>query len=111
MKLLFDENLSDRLPQMLADVFPDARHVKTSGLMPCQDGQIWDDAIAHDLAVVTKDRDFNQRAAHEGPPPKIVFLTIGNCSTRAVARLLRENASQISSFFAEKVTSVMVLPV
>lgn len=55
-------------------------------------------------------RDFNLRAIHEGPPPKVIFLTIGNRSTPGVADLLRNNALEIAAFLAENVTSVMVLP-
>lgn len=110
MKLLFDENLSDRLPRLLRDVFPDATQVKVERLLPCSDEQIWAYAAAKDFAIVTKDRDFNLRAIHQGPPPKVIFLTVGNCSTRAIEQLLRNNALEIAAFLADNVTSVMVLP-
>jgi len=32
MKLLFDQNLSPRLPSLLADLYPDSAHVRDSGM-------------------------------------------------------------------------------
>jgi predicted nuclease of predicted toxin-antitoxin system len=33
-----------------------------------------------------------------GPPPKVVWIRLGNCSTADVARLLRVRAEQILGF-------------
>jgi predicted nuclease of predicted toxin-antitoxin system len=40
MKLLFDENLSPRLPRLLAEQFPDSVHVRDCGLKGAPDGAI-----------------------------------------------------------------------
>jgi hypothetical protein len=44
VRLLFDENLSGRLPQLLADTFPDSVDVVSLGLGGSSDRAIWDRA-------------------------------------------------------------------
>ena len=90
MKLLFDENLSFRLPRALADLFPGSIHAEDVGLDESDDDVIWRYAADHGYVVVTKDADFAERSLLEGPPPKVVWIRRGNCSTRAIERLLRE---------------------
>ena len=41
MKLLFDQNLSPRLPELLSDVFPDSIHIRTVGLTTAEDITNW----------------------------------------------------------------------
>ena len=41
MKLLFDQNLSWRLPQKLADLYTDSQHIREAGLKEAQDIDIW----------------------------------------------------------------------
>ncbi len=41
MKLLFDQNLSPKLVNRLADLFPDSSHVFTLGLDEIEDSEIW----------------------------------------------------------------------
>jgi predicted nuclease of predicted toxin-antitoxin system len=62
MKLLFDENLSPRLPKILADVFPNRIHVPEIGFAETTDTKIWNFAKAHDFTIVSKDTDFQQRS-------------------------------------------------
>ena len=42
MKLLFDQNLSPRLPQLLADLYPDSAHVRDFGMRDSTDTEIWE---------------------------------------------------------------------
>lgn len=41
MKLLFDQNLSPRLPRLLADLYPDSAHIRELGMRDATDTQIW----------------------------------------------------------------------
>lgn len=59
MKLLFDQNLSPKLVGLLADLFPGSTHVLTEGLDSADDRQIWEHARIHQLAIVSKDVDYN----------------------------------------------------
>ena len=67
MKLLFDENLSPKLVQKLAETFPGSQHVDDVGLHGGTDDAIWDWAKIRDYVIVSKDNDFRQRAFLEGP--------------------------------------------
>ncbi|HEY2321239.1 MAG TPA: DUF5615 family PIN-like protein, partial [Thermoanaerobaculia bacterium] len=58
---------------------------------------IWFHARTHDFVVVTKDKDIAEFAVLKGAPPKIVWLRMGNCSTRAVESVLRANFEKISA--------------
>ncbi len=82
MKLLFDENLSDRLVDRLADLFPGSRHVKELGLEQRDDLVVWQHARDHGFVIVTKDGDFHQLSFLLGSPPKVVWLRLGNCTTK-----------------------------
>ncbi|MDJ1168194.1 DUF5615 family PIN-like protein [Roseofilum sp. BLCC_M154] len=43
--LLFDQNLSPRLVDRLADIYPNSMHVDRLGLGSVPDRQVWDYAI------------------------------------------------------------------
>ena len=109
MKLLFDQNLSSGLCNLLADRFPGAIHVREIGLIEAADATIWQYAAQHDFAIVTKDADFRQRSFLEGHPPKIVWVRLGNCSTKAVEALLRSRSREIEEFLGDDQKSFLVL--
>ena len=48
MKLLFDQNLSFRICQRIADIFPDSSQVRLIGLAEANDRVLWDYARTHD---------------------------------------------------------------
>jgi predicted nuclease of predicted toxin-antitoxin system len=41
VKLLLDENVSDRIVQQIIDLFPDSTHVKHIGLKEAEDSVVW----------------------------------------------------------------------
>jgi predicted nuclease of predicted toxin-antitoxin system len=71
MKLLFDQNLSPRLPRLLADIYPECVHVREVGLRDADDSAIWEYAKQNDYALVSKDSDFQQRSLFYGAPPEL----------------------------------------
>lgn len=82
MKLLFDENLSPKLPLLLANLFPGSLHVRDVGMKATADPIVWDYAKENDLMVVSKDADMHDLSLVLGNPPKVIWLRLGNCSTR-----------------------------
>lgn len=46
------------------------------------DSQIWQYARERDMAIVSKDTDFSDRAMINAPPPRVVHLRIGNMRMR-----------------------------
>ena len=110
MKLLFDQNLSWRLPQKLAHLYPDSRHVREFGLKESEDIDIWDYATANEFVIVTKDMDFQQRSLLFGHPPKVVRLRVGNCKVQTIEDLLRRYSEVIHTFELDAGKSYLALP-
>lgn len=101
MKLLFDQNLSFKLCQTVADLFPDSVHVRLLGLSEVGDRAIWDYAKANGFAIVSQDADFAEMAALLGYPPKVIWLRTGNQSTETISILLRRHANTIAGFWSD----------
>ncbi len=75
MKLLFDANLSPKLVNRLAGLFPRSAHVfETAMARSTSDELIWEYAKANAFTIVTADSDFLHLAQFRGTPPKLVRL-------------------------------------
>lgn len=98
LKLLFDQNLSFKLCQFVADLFPNSSHVRGLGMSEAVDQVIWNFAKANGFAIVSQDVDFAEMAALLGSPPKVILLRVGNQSTAAVSSLLQRRADVIVAF-------------
>jgi predicted nuclease of predicted toxin-antitoxin system len=98
MKLLFDQNLSFRLCEQLADLFPASSHVRHLGLEQSDDRTLWRYAAVHGYTIVSLDADFAEMAALLGHPPKVIWLRRGNQPTATTERLLRNHADAITAF-------------
>ena len=98
MKLLFDHNLSHKLVGRLDDVFPDSEHVRHVGLQEASDHAVWEYARSKDFIIVSKDEDFRQVSFLRGPPLKVVWVKLGNCTTDDVERVLRERHPDLLEF-------------
>ena len=109
MKLLFDQNLAPGLVRSLADVFPNSMHVRDAGLERAADDQVWRFALAHGLAIVTKDSDFQERSQIALDSPRIVWIRRGNCSTADIEALLRGHAARIAALASEKTPGFLIL--
>lgn len=109
MKLLFDENLSYKLVEELADLFPDSSHVRILGLASADDPEVWEAAVANGFVIVSKDSDMHDRSLLFGYPPKVIWIRLGNCSTRMVEQLIRQKVSTIEEFVKDEVASFLTL--
>jgi len=98
MKLLFDENLSYKLCQHLADVFPNSSQAGLLGLSHADDRTLWDFAKTNGFVLISQDADFAEMAALLGPPPKVIWLRGGNRPTTGIEQTLRRHAVAISAF-------------
>ena len=63
MKLLFDQNLSFKLCQLIAAVLPESNHVGLLGLSEADDRQVWEHAKANGFTIVSQNVDFAEMAA------------------------------------------------
>ena len=109
MKILLDENLSDRIIPRIIDLYPNAERVKTLALTNTDDAIIWEYAKLNDHTIVSKDADFHQRSLLYGHPPKFIYLRVSNCSTLKIVRVLRDNFDTIIQFSIQPEESLLVL--
>jgi len=109
VKLLFDENLSPKLPPLLASEYPGSVHVREAGLRGADDQRIWDYARAMGFAIVSKNTDFRERSFVEGFPPKVIWLDVGNAGTSMIAELLWREHHRVEAFEKEDETSFLIL--
>ena len=109
MKLLFDENLSARLVELLAADFPGCTHIEFLGMRGAADIAVWDYARENGYTIVSKDNDFRQRAFLHGPPPKVVWLSVGNAGTNLVARLIRSGGERLRTFDLDPGESLLIV--
>ena len=109
MKLLFDENLSPRLIKVLGPSFPESQHVELVGPRGQPDAAVWEYAGRHGLCIVSKDNDFRQLSFLKGPPPKVIWLSVGNAGTDAIAALLQRSLPTIEAFEASPEEGLLVL--
>ncbi len=109
MKLLLDENLSDRIVPHILELFPESTHIKTVGLAHADDRIISEWAKQHGFSIVSKDTDFYYRSILFGHPPKFVWLRVGNCPTRLIVDLLRSRHALIRDFIQCETESLLVL--
>jgi predicted nuclease of predicted toxin-antitoxin system len=107
MKLLFDHNLSPKLIRRLVDLFPESAHVADLGLDRATDLEVWNQARTGGYLIVTKDSDFNDLAVLRGFPPKVVWLQLGNCTTRHIEMVLRRNADVLTAFVQDSAAGVL----
>jgi predicted nuclease of predicted toxin-antitoxin system len=109
VKLLFDENLSPVLPQILSDCYGNSQHVRDVGLAAARDTDVWEYAVQSQFAIVTKDSDFRHRSSLRGHPPKVIWIGLGNCSTRMIEDLLRQRKAEVTEFLTDAVAAFLVL--
>jgi predicted nuclease of predicted toxin-antitoxin system len=109
MKLLFDHNLSPRLVGLLADLYPNSNHLYLMGLDQESDSIVWETAKTQDYIIVTKDSDFNELLIVQGFPPKVIWIRVGNCSTKIIELLLRNNYEAILSFYQNNQVGIMAI--
>ena len=100
MKLLFDQNLSFKLCDRLADLFPGSTQARLAGLEEADDRAIWEFAKANGFTIASQDADFADMAALYGPPPKVIWLRCGNQCSDFIEKLLREHAGALMAFVA-----------
>ncbi|HEY5303053.1 MAG TPA: DUF5615 family PIN-like protein [Acidimicrobiales bacterium] len=110
MKLLLDQNISRKLIALLHGEFPDTAHVADVGLAQATDRQIWEYAGQNHYVIVSKDSDFRQLAFLLGPPPKAVWLNIGNVSSMTILETIRSSRDTITHFSDSSEESFLILP-
>ena len=105
VKLLLDQNVSHLLVRRLSSLYPGSTHVRSVGLHESEDSEVWQYALDNDLTIVTKDSDFHVRSILDGHPPKVIWITRGNCSTDEIESILRGFYQELIAFHDNPSTS------
>ena len=71
---------------------------------------VWNYAKDNDFMIVSKDADMHDLSLVFGNPPKVVWLRLGNCSTRQVEKVLRQDFGVIKLFYEDDSLSLLALP-
>jgi predicted nuclease of predicted toxin-antitoxin system len=91
LKLLIDENLPIALGRGLG-----LKTVHTTELgNRLSDLELWDEAIAQESVLVTRDTDFFDRMSLIGPPPKVIWIRLGNMRRKELERVFSERWPKI----------------
>ena len=109
MKLLLDQNISPKLVRKLRDIYPGSLHVQDVNLDRSDDSEVWDFAGKENFLIVTKDVDFSERSLMLGFPPKIIWIRRGNCSTKEIETILRNNQEDIKNLAVNEKIGVLIL--
>lgn len=99
MKLFFDENLSHRLVDRLADVYPGSQHVRQVGMKSAPDRIVLGYAELMDMVLVTRDTDFDDLGILGSETARVLRLDLGNCTTDDVERVLRDLRDELETMF------------
>lgn len=108
MKLLFDQNISHRLVDLLASVYPGCSHLRHWGLDSADDETVWNFARQNSLMIVSKDSDFLQHCFLRGFPPKVIWIRLGNGSTDDIERVLRQHQNEVQDFYQDPIQDLLV---
>jgi predicted nuclease of predicted toxin-antitoxin system len=93
-----DAQLSPYLAPWLSSEFDiDAKPIRELGLRDAGDQEIFMAAREAGAVVLTKDSDFVLLLEQLGPPPQILWLTIGNTSNARLREVLSKNFPTVQS--------------
>jgi len=79
-------------------------------MLHAQDLEVWELAKEKSLCIVSKDRDFAALAGLHIPPPKVIWLRVGNCATVEVRQLILKHAEILREFLDSDEANIIVLP-
>jgi predicted nuclease of predicted toxin-antitoxin system len=60
--------------------------------------------------ITSKDADFHQMSFLLGPPPKVVWLRAGNCTTMRILEILLAHRDRLHQFEGDGEAAFLVLP-
>ena len=101
MILLVDNQLPVALARYLSSHGLECIHVRDVEPDEASDRVIWEYAKARNLAIVTKDDDFQALANRQGSiPPQIVWVRLGNCRKLALLEVFSKILPSLKELLA-----------
>jgi predicted nuclease of predicted toxin-antitoxin system len=88
---------------------PGSAHVFQLHLADAPDLAVWHYARDTDFLLVSKDADFVEMSTLRGFPPKVLWLRLGNCVTRDIEELIRNNHAAIGELWNDPESGTLAL--
>jgi predicted nuclease of predicted toxin-antitoxin system len=110
VKLLFDQNLSHKLVDRLADRYAGSQHVRQLGMASAPDRIVVGYAGLMGMVLVTKDGDFDDLALLSEGTARVLRLDLGNCTTDEIEAALRRASDELESLFESNRLVVLSRP-
>jgi predicted nuclease of predicted toxin-antitoxin system len=99
MRFLVDAQLPPALASWITAQGHEAAAVRDLGLRDSPDSAIWEHAQTTDAIIVTKDEDFAQLAAVRPPPPRVLWIRLGNTTNANLIRTLEAHWPDLIAHF------------
>jgi predicted nuclease of predicted toxin-antitoxin system len=99
MRFLVDAQLPPALAVWIVNKGHEATAVRDIGLQTSPDAAIWEHARTSDAIIVTKDEDFAQLAAVRPPPPRVLWIRLGNTTNANLIRTLEAHWPSLIAHF------------
>lgn len=109
MRFLVDAQLPPALARWLASSGHPTEHVAERNLAGAKDRAVWDDAVATNAAIITKDEDFAIRRVMVSQGPPIVWIRLGNTRKRELLAWFDAQLPQILQALDEGETLIEVV--
>ena len=109
MKFLVDAQLPPQLCTWLSRKKSVARHVSELQYgVTTPDEKIWEIAKKQNEIIITKDKDFPERALVSPSAPQIIHIASGNSTTKILMNTLNEYWSEIESALKSNAKIIIV---
>ena len=109
MFILLNNHFSYRLSNILVSAYGTVNHVKDYHLGTASDQEIWRFAGQQNGVIISKDMDFYHLLNRYGPPPKLIWIRIGNATTQQIADLLINQSVKVQNFLSDASLSLLQL--
>lgn len=110
MKLLLDNDPFPHIVASLQSAYPDTAHVHDLDPWRAPDERVCEFAKSRGFVIASKDADFHQRSLVYGPPPKAIWIRLGNCSVDQTLSVLLEARPVIERFVADEHATFLAIP-
>jgi len=88
VRFLVDAQLPPSLAERFREAGHEAEHVNLIGLGAASDRRIWTYARSNGAVIITKDQDFADLARNDRRGAAVVWIRVGNTTSRALWRTL-----------------------
>ena len=110
MRFLIDAQLPPALARVTTAEGFEAVHVYDIGLASATDAVIWQYAVEHGAAIITKDDDFVSLRTLRSDGPAVVWIRIGNTGRRALLEWFVPLLPKIAAALDQGETLIEVAP-